>query len=462
MSDATPPLTAARRVPSGAATRRTLLLGGAGLALAGCETIDSIFGESKKPLPGDRQSVLQAAGNISADPAAASRPVTLPAPANPAEWPQAGGNLAHNPGHVATGGSLREAWRSSIGDGSGYRQRITAGPIATADTVFTADAFAEVSAFDLARGGRRWRVDSKPPRESAGVAGAGLAFDGGVLYAATGAAEVLAMDPSTGEVRWRARTPAPARGAPTVAGGRIFVTTLENHLLALSTEDGRTLWTYRGQQVLAIPLGLPSAAVVGETVVAGFPSGELVALRAADGRVQWSEGVSGGPGSRRGGIAELGGITGLPVVAEERVIATGMGGTILSVDLRSGRRLWERDVGSATTPAVAGDWVFLTSTGGELVALSRLDGRIRWVSALDNRPENRRRRDPATFGPPMLAGGQILVPSSLGEIVVADPAEGAVTARIRTAGPATLPMAAVNGTILAITDDGSLTAFRGA
>ena len=451
MRDATPPL-----------ARRALLLSGAGLALAGCETIDSIFGDNKRALPGDRLPVLQTDRILSADPAAGGRGVTLPPPGNPAEWPQAGGNLAHAPGHVAAGPGLREAWRSSIGEGSGYRQRVTAGPVASADTVFTADAFAEVSAFDLARGGRRWRTDAKPPRESAGVAGAGLALDGGALYAATGAAEVLAMNPADGSVRWRAALPAPSRGAPTVSGGRIYVTTLENHLVALSAEDGRRLWTYRGQQVLAVPLGLPSPAVVGETVIAGFPSGELVSLRAADGRVQWSEGVGGGPGSRRGGIAELGGITGLPVVVEERVIAAGMGGTILAVDLRSGRRLWERDVGSAYTPAVAGDWIFLTSPTNELVALSRLDGRVRWVTPLDTRPENRRRRDPATFGGPTVAGGQILVPSSLGELVLVEPAEGAVTGRLRLAGAATLPMAAVNGTLLVITDDGSLSALRGA
>lgn len=451
---------------SPSATRRGVLLAGAGLALAGCETLDGIFGDSKKPLPGERQSVLQTDRNLSADPAAGGRAVALPAPVAMAEWPQAGGNLAHNPGHVAAGGptgsGLREAWRSSIGAGSGYRQRVTAGPIATGDTVFTADAFAEISAFDLARGGRRWRVDAKPPRDSAGVAGAGLAHDSGVLYAATGAAEVLAMDPADGSIRWRANLPSPSRGAPTVAGGRIYVTTLENHLIALSTEDGRRLWTYRGQPVLAVPLGLPAPAVVGETVIAGFPSGELVSLRAADGRVQWSEGVGGGPGARRGGIAELGGITGLPVVADERVIAASMGGTVLSVDLRSGRRLWERDVGSASTPAVAGDWIFLTSTTNELVALSRLDGRIRWVSPLDARPADRRRRDPATFGGPMVAGGQILVPSSLGELVIAEPAEGAITGRLRLASAATLPMGAVNGTVLVITDDGSVSALRGA
>ena len=46
-------------------SRRALMLGGAALALSGCETIDSIFGDSKTPLPGERLPVIQADRSIS-------------------------------------------------------------------------------------------------------------------------------------------------------------------------------------------------------------------------------------------------------------------------------------------------------------------------------------------------------------------------------------------------------------
>ncbi|WP_426956517.1 PQQ-binding-like beta-propeller repeat protein [Muricoccus radiodurans] len=442
-------------------TRRALMLGGAGLALSGCETIDSIFGDSKKPLEGRREPVLQAERNLEADPALAGRAVTLPAPTALSEWPQAGGPLSHNPGHALAGETLREAWSSSIGSGSSYRQRITMGPIVAGETVFAADAFGVVSAFDIGRGGRRWTRDTRPERDSTGAVGAGLAHAEGVLYAATGMAEVMALDPATGEIRWRAPLPAPARGGITVSGGRIFVPTVENHLIGLSTEDGRRLWTFRGQPVLAVPLGLPAPAVEGETVVAGFPSGELVGLRGADGRVLWSEGVSGGgDAARRGGIAELSGITGLPVIAEGRVIAAGQGGVSVSTDLRSGRRIWEREVGSAVTPAVAGDWIFLVTPENTLAALGRLDGRVRWVISLDERSTRDKRRNPVSFGAPMVVGGRVMVPSSLGEAVLVDPAAGAVAGRMRLSGGVTLPGAVVGGTVFLITNDGSLVAIR--
>ncbi|MFH5924290.1 PQQ-binding-like beta-propeller repeat protein [Roseomonas xinghualingensis] len=443
-------------------SRRALLLGGAALALAGCETIDSIFGESEKQLPGERLPVIQADRDLSVDPAVAGQPVTLPAPTALAEWPQAGGNLAHNPGNASVGEGLREVWRASIGTGSSYRRRITTGPIMANGTIFTADAYGTVSAFDADRGGRRWVRETTPEKDDVGAVGAGLAFADGVLYATTGMAEVLALDPGTGEVRWRVSTPAPTRGAPTVAGGRIFVPTVENQLLALSTEDGRRLWVYRGQPVAAVPLGLPAPAVEGDTVVAGFPSGELAALRTADGRVNWTESLAAGQNARRGGIAELAGVAGMPVISDGRVIAAGQAGTSLSVDLRSGRRLWERDVGSTQSPAVVGEWIFIVTPEGQLVAMGRDDGRVRWLTLLDERSAKDRRRDPASFGTPLVVGGRILVPSSRGEAILVDPAEGGIAGRIRLPGGATLPPIAVAGTVYLVTDDGTLVALRGA
>ncbi|MFT8243719.1 PQQ-binding-like beta-propeller repeat protein [Roseomonas sp. BN140053] len=450
------------------ATRRGLLrgtgmLGAAGL-LAGCDTLEDLFGSSKKPLPGERLPLLGTNNRaISADPAAARQPLVLPAARPVSSWPQVGGDAAHAVGHVALSSeTLREAWRGSVGTGSGYRRRMTAGPVASADTVYAADAYGVLGAFSLDRGGRRWQFDTRPDKDDVGAVGAGCALDGNTLYVATGLAEVLAMDPATGTVRWRVRTPAPTRGAPTVADGRIFVVTLENHLLALSAEDGRRLWVYRGQPVTAVPLGLPAPAVSGETVVAGFPSGELVSLRATDGRVLWTEALSAPPGERRGGIADIAGVRAAPAIVEGTVLAVGQGGSTIAVDLRSGRRLWEREVGGATDPAVAGDWMFLVSTDAELVALSRTTGQVRWLTPLNPpTPPGGRRREPASFGSPLLINGRILVPGSGSEAVLVDPAEGDITGRLPLPGPVLLPAAVAGNQVLVLTEDGTLAALRG-
>ena len=74
--------------------------------------------------------------------------------------------------------------------------------------------------------------------------------------------------------------------------------------------------------------------------------------------------------------------------------AAGLGGLAVALDLRSGRRLWEREVTAVETPWSAGDALFLVSTGGELACLGREDGRVRWITSLGRFENERRRRDP--------------------------------------------------------------------
>lgn len=438
-------------------TRRAALLGAAGL-LAGCETFDDIFGESKKPLPGERRPVLAPRRDLEADAALANAPMDLPQPEARADWPQAGGNAGHAPGHLALPGSLSRAWTASVGSGNSYRSRITAGPVVAEGTVFASDAFGVVSAFDLGSGGRRWRFDTKPKEDDVGAVGGGCAYEGGVLYVASGMAELLALNPADGQPRWRVALPAPARGAPSVSNGRIFVPTLNNAVTAFSAEDGKKLWDYSAQSTPALPLGLPAPAVFEDFLVAGFPSGELVAMRPDDGRVLWTESLAAG----RGGLGDISGVRGLPVIDRGRVYATSMGGLSMAVDLRSGRRLWEREIGGTETPLVVGEWVFVIGGTGNLVAIGREDGRVRWLAELNAPPKGKDKADPASFGPPVMAGGRILLPSSKGELLQIDPGTGTVAGRLRLPDGCSQPGLVASGTLVLLCDNGTLAAYRGA
>jgi outer membrane protein assembly factor BamB len=438
-------------------TRRMALLGAAGM-LAGCETLDDIFGESKKPLLGERRPVLAPRRDLEADEALLNTPLDLPQPEARANWPQAGGNASHAPGHLALPGTLSQAWTASVGSGNSYRSRITAGPVVAEGTVYAADAFGVVSAFDLARGGRRWRFDTKPKDDDVGAVGGGCAYEGGTLYVASGMAELLALDPADGKPRWRVPLPAPARGAPAVANGRVFVPALNNTVTAFSAEDGKQLWDYTAQSVPALPLGLPAPAVSEDFLVAGFPSGELVAMRPEDGRVLWTESLAAG----RGGLGDISGVRGLPVIDRGRVYASGMGGLSMAVDLRSGRRLWEREVGGTEAPLVVGEWVFVLGGTGNLIAIGREDGRVRWLTELNVAPKGKDKPDPASFGPPLMAGGRILLPSSKGELLQIDPASGSILGRQRLPDGCTQPAAVAAGTLVLLCDDGTLVAYRGA
>lgn len=441
--------------------RRAALLGATGL-LGGCSLFDDWFGESKKPLAGNRISVLAAERDIVPDRGLANTPIALPAPVAFPAWPVPGGNAQHAVGHVALGTSLSEAWRSGIGEGSAYRRRITAGPVIAGDLVITADALGVVSAHTLARGDRRWRFDTSPEDDEDGAIGAGCAVEGETVYVVSGLAEVLALNLADGKPRWRARVPVTGRGAPAIAGDRLVFITIDNQVIAVSKQDGRKLWSYQGQRVATVPLGLPTPAISGDQVIAGLPSGELVTLRLADGRVVWTESVAGI--ARAGSLSDMPGVHALPVVSEGRVFAMGMGGTSIAVDLRSGRRLWEREFGGTATPVAAGEWFFAVSDQGQLIAVGRDDGRFRWVAALNDglTEKEREARRGTRYAAPILAGGRLIVPGSKEEAVIVDPATGSILSRMRLPGGVTLAPAVAGDRLVMLTDDGSLTCWRAA
>ena len=443
-------------------TRRAALLGAAAL-LAGCDTItdtaDSIFGDTKTRLPGDRRPVLSTDRRLEVD-EGARQAVTLPPPTAHADWPQAGAGVGHAPGNPALGAPLAEAWRVSVGTGSGYRRRLVASPISDGRMLYTIDAEGQVMASDVANGRRAWRFDTTPKEDRDGQLGGGLGLADGVLYCVTGLAEAMALNPADGSVKWRVKLPAPARGAPTIANGRVFVPTIQNQVVALKTADGEKLWTHTGQPVVAMALGMPAPAVDGDTVVAGLASGEIVALRATDGRPIWTETL--GSGNRGNSLADIAGVSGLPVIDRGRVFVTAQGGSTVALDLRSGRRLWERDVPSAETPWVVGDWLFLLTAQMEVACLGRNDGRVRWLRALPRWKDEARRRDPITWGGPVVAGGRLLVTSNQGEMLELAVADGAPISRLKLPSPALLAPAIFGGTLYLLTETADLVAIRGA
>jgi outer membrane protein assembly factor BamB len=320
------------------------------------------------------------------------------------------------------------------------------------------DAGGYVSAFDITNGARRWRVDTRPENERGEGGDAGVIVEEDTVFVTTLLSEVLALSAVDGSVKWRVRVQAPMRGAASFANGRLFVTTLDSTLLALSAEDGKVLWRYRAQAIQTVPLGLPPPAIAGETVVAGFPSGEILAFRANDGRVIWSDSLAAAGGTS---LADVGSVRAAPVISGNNVIAIGMGGVGLSIDLRSGRRIWEREFGGTEMPWAAGDWVFGATDAGEIAALQRDTGQARWAVSLRPPAQGNKPQEMVQLSSPLLAGGRLFVGTSRAELVSLNPMDGEVLGRQRLPGALSLPMVVVGGLLIVATDDGSLIAFAG-
>ncbi|BBK31678.1 outer membrane protein assembly factor BamB [Stella humosa] len=430
----------------------TVLLGG---LVGGCDW----FGESKPPpIPGTRLSILALDRSIKPDPSLSGVAVALPRPVENAEWPQAGGYPNHVMHHLALGDAPKVAWRISLGDAGGDDRRILSTPVVAAGMVFAMDSGRRVVAVSAAGGGQAWSFDLRPEGESDGGFGGGVAYANGRLYVATGWAQVVALDAQSGKEIWRTGVAGPVRTAPTVSGGRVFAITIDNQLEALSADDGRKLWNHAAISETAGLMGGSSPAVEADAVIAAFTSGELFGMRVENGRVAWQDNLA--AVRRIDAISDLADIRGRPVIDRGTVFAISHSGRMVAIDLRTGNRIWEQEIGSLESPWVVGDFIYVLTPEAEVVCLSRGDGRIRWVRPLPRHRREVERKDPLFWTGPVVAGDRVIVVGSNKEAFAISPYTGELMGTIQLPDAVYAAPVVAGGTLYVVTDEASLIALR--
>jgi outer membrane protein assembly factor BamB len=436
--------------------RRVLVPVCACALLAGCA--EWFEGPVQPPLPGERIPVLSLERKIDPDPRLADIKVALPRPEVNAEWPQPGGLPDHAMQHPEARGRLDRLWQASVGRGGSSDSQLLAQPVVADGRVYTLDVRADARAFDAETGRELWRRSLAPREDDEGILGGGIAFSRGRVFATTGFGAVIALDAATGEEVWRRHVSGPMRAGPTVFGDRIFVVTIANQVHALSTDDGRVLWSSTGIGETAGLLGGASPAADLDVVIVPFSSGELTAMRMENGRTIWTESLT--AVRQTDPVSALAHIRGHPVIDRGRVIAVSHSGRMVAIDLRSGNRIWEQAIGGTHMPWVAGDYIFVVSNSGELACLSRQDGGVRWVKPMQRYGDEERKRDPITWAGPVLVGDRLLVAGSNGEVWSFSPYSGESLGRIRLSGPIYLQPVVANETVYILTDDARLIALR--
>jgi outer membrane protein assembly factor BamB len=218
------------------------------------------------------------------------------------------------------------------------------------------------------------------------------------------------------------------------------------------------LWTHQAANVATSVLGRPAPAYADGLVVAAYGSGELSAVHADTGGLAWADNLS--AASTVAGVADLSAIRGLPVISNGRVYAIGLGGLLLGLDLRSGRRLWEREVAGEDSIWVAGSWLFVVSTGQQIGAVNADDGRVAWVSDLPAYENEEKQEDSIQWFGPLLAGDRLIVAGTNEMALAVSPYTGETLGRQKLSGAASLGPVLAGETVFIVSDDGRLLALR--
>jgi outer membrane protein assembly factor BamB len=138
----------------------------------------------------------------------------------------------------------------------------------------------------------------------------------------------------------------------------------------------------------------------------------------------------------------------------------GHGDQMVAIDLRSGQRIWEKEIGGLQSLWVAGNYLFTLTNNAELVSLARDDGRIFWVTQLPRFEDEEDRRDFIVWTGPLLASDRLIVAGSEGTVLAVSPYSGDIMGKAEMPDRIIVDPIIADRSIYFLADNATLVAYR--
>ncbi|MBX9806137.1 MAG: PQQ-binding-like beta-propeller repeat protein [Alphaproteobacteria bacterium] len=428
------------------------LLASSALFLTACDTF-----KEKVHLSGKRETVLSIDTTVTPDFEVEHSPIVVTPMHRNKEWSQAGGVPSHVMPNANLPKTLHQTWSTNIGSGVSEDHRLTSGPVMANDRVYASDAVGRVTAVNVKDGAILWTVDTLPEAHGSEAMGGGISYDNGVLYCATSFGELLALKASDGKILWRKPLGAPSRVAPTIKDGTVYALTINNETHAYTATTGNSLWSHSGISEAAGILGGASPAVADGIVVSVYSSGEIFAFNANTGQPIWGELLN--PALRIDSVASIAHIRARPLISGGVVYIISHGGQMVALDLKSGNRLWQREIAGIRSPAIMGDSLFLVTNDGDLVCIKAATGKIHWAVSLPKVDDNKRI---VLWAGPIIAGDALVLTGSNGQLHFASLKNGSMIKKLDMEEPASSSPIVADGALYVLTDNATLLKYSGA
>ena len=237
-------------------------------------------------------------------------------------------------------------------------------------------------AVDAATGKQRWKVVTGAlvpwpwGHESGDVYMSSPAFADGVVYFGAGDGRVYAVDATTGKEKWHAQTGGRVRASPAIDAARVYAGSADGRVYAFDRATGAPQWKFEteGVRLNSGDFGFDrrtvqsSPAVANGMVFVGARDGWIYGLDAATGAEKWRF------------DHKVSWINTSPAVLDGVVYAGSSDAQFVqALDAATGKELWRTTTGTTwSSPAVAGDLIYVGDGQGRVHALDRKTGKLLW------------------------------------------------------------------------------------
>jgi outer membrane protein assembly factor BamB len=264
---------------------------------------------------------------------------------------------------------LDKRWSRSIGNGQGdglYRLN----PLLADGVIYAVSEEGELAAFDADSGKLRWESELEIPISG----GVGKYRDSLLLGGADGL--VMRLSAEDGSEIWRRPVTGEVLAAPQSNGEVVVAQAYDGKLMAFDYETGEKLWTFSNDVPVLTLRGTSTPTIYNDFVIAGFADGKVIAVSLDSGSVVWEARVAIAQG--RSEIERIVDIDGTMAVQGAELYVASYQGRIVALEMRAGRKLWQRNVSSVSGVSVGFGNVYVADEDGTVSAFLRNGQSIRW------------------------------------------------------------------------------------
>jgi eukaryotic-like serine/threonine-protein kinase len=205
----------------------------------------------------------------------------------------------------------------------------------------------------------------------------------GVVYFGSGDGNVYALNAATGALNWKFKTGDVLHASPAIANSTVFIGSWDSYFYALDAATGNEKWRFKtgDDPDTHNQVGIQSsAAVVDGAVYFGSRDSNLYALDAGTGQKKWAFPTKGSW------------VITSPAVRNGKVyFATSDSGLFYELDAKSGSVVFSlgfQGWPTFSSPAIAGDVLYIGSTSGRLNAIDLKNQKIAWTFETDASKQN--------------------------------------------------------------------------
>nr|VFK51774.1 MAG: Beta-barrel assembly machine subunit BamB [Candidatus Kentron sp. TUN]VFK54581.1 MAG: Beta-barrel assembly machine subunit BamB [Candidatus Kentron sp. TUN]VFK57613.1 MAG: Beta-barrel assembly machine subunit BamB [Candidatus Kentron sp. TUN] len=345
---------------------------------------------------------------------------------------------------------IQKLWQRKIGvtNDDPYVKLI---PAVRQNRLFIATLEGDVQAYDAQTGKLLWKTNIDIPiRGGPGVGNS-------TVLVGSNNGDVVALSQDTGETLWEAKVSSEVLAVPREKHGVVIARTVDGKLFGLNQEDGIRRWVYQRSVPILTLRGTSAPVLTEDFAIAGFDSGQLVAISIKDGYVVWETRIALPTG--RSDIERMVDIDGELTIIGNAIYVVTFQGQVAAVDVASGGIFWKREMSSHAGLGVHGETLYVTDAQSHLWALNRHNGEPQWHQT---GLEHRRLTAPVGFRP-MGLGNYVAVGDFEGYLHILNADDGHFMARVRAdkEGIAAQPIITRDtDTLYVYGNGGILTAFR--